>query len=231
MAINPTTVLRHVKRKLGASHKPLPLGDEDILDTIYEETLYTFSNYFPLMWKVVVDGTKDNVLGELGVYTLKTDGLEILGVAKMMRGEGFVNGSLYPQIRSNNIFDMQMGADIGSMIEIPDTFQFIPPNRVEVFPKYVSNRNILFVVKCIHPRHLGTIPLAMRDQFFRLCELDVKVSLFPILKNYDQLNTAFGNIDLKIDDLERAEDERKELLDIWDTQYLKEAGRKRLYIY
>jgi hypothetical protein len=231
MAINPSTLLRHIKRKLGASHKPLPMDDEEILDTVYQETLYTFSNYFPYMHNIQTDGVKNKVPGEAGVYFLETDGLEIIGVAKFLRGYDFYSGHYHPQYAPKDFFEGQMYADLRSAVAVPDTFKFIPPNRVEIFPKYTSTHEMMFVVKCVHPEHLGTIPVSLREQFFRLAELDVKISLYQILKMYDQVNTAFGTIELKIDDLEQAEDLRRELLELWDTQYMKEANRKRIYVY
>jgi hypothetical protein len=233
MAINPTVLLRHIKRKLGASHRPLPMEDEEILDTIYQETIYTFSNYFPFMHNVNINPKTDVVAGREGVYNLNTDGLEIIGVAKFFRGYGMNSGQFYPNFESQDFFEGQMYADVSSAMQVPDTFEFIPPNKVEVFPKYANAGayDMMFTVKCVHPQHLGTIPIALRDQFFRLAELDIKVSLHPILKNYDQLNTAYGTIDLKIEDLEAAEDQRRELLELWDQQYFREAGRKRIWVY
>lgn len=232
MAINPTSLLRHIKMKLGASHRPLPITDEEIMETVYQESLYTFSMYYPFMYNVAVKGKRDAVPGEQGVYYLsEAEGLEVLGVAKMFRGEGYINGGIYPRFTADNAFDMQIHADVTSMIQIPDTFHFHPPNKVEIFPKYVSNHDLLFVVKCIHPKHLGTIPLALREQFFSICELDTKVALWHILKNYDNINTAFGTIQLRLEDLESAEDKRTELLSNWDSKYMYEPGRKRLWIY
>jgi hypothetical protein len=233
MAINPTSLLRHIKRKLGASHRPLPIDDEEILDTIYQETLYTFSNYYPFMHNIQLDGADKTkqVPGENGVFFLETDGLEIIGVSKFFRGYDFYSGHYYPRFQPQDFFESQMYADLRSAVEVPDTFEFVPPNRVEVFPKYHSAHQMLFVVKCVHPQHLGTIPISLREQFFRLAELDVKISLYQIMKMYDQVNSAYGTIELKIEDLEQAEDQRRELLEIWDTQYLKEGNRKRLYVY
>jgi hypothetical protein len=233
MAINPTSLLRHIKRKIGASHRPLPLSDEEILDTIYQETIYTFSNYFPFMYNVNINAGRDQAPGQEGVYILNTDGLELIGVAKFFRGYGMYSGEFYPNFQSQDFFMGQMSADLSSAMQVPDTFEFIPPNRVEIFPKYANANayDMMFTVKCVHPQHLGTIPVALRDQFFRLAELDTKVSIYPILKNYDQLNTAYGTIDLKIEDFEQAEDQRRELLEVWDQQYFREAGRKRIWVY
>ena len=234
MAVNPSTLLRYIKRKLGASHFDIPLDDKEIMEVCLDESLYTFSKYYPFMYPLALspkDALNDDTTEKNRCkYYLKTDGLEIMGVAKMYRGEGYINGGLYPRFNSDNIFEMQMNADLGSAVEIPDTFIFIPPNIIETYPKYVGNQDLMVVCKCVHPSHLGTIPLSLRDQFFRLCELDVKISIYQILKNYDQLNTAYGTIDLKLQDYENAEDQRRELLEQWDANFLREPNRKHFWI-
>ena len=52
-----------------------------------------------------------------------------------------------------------------------------------------------------------------------LALLDVKENLYPIFKNYTNLSTAIGNIDLKIESWESAESERKELINTWNSTY------------
>jgi len=232
MAINPTLLLRYLKRRLGASHKPIPLSDEDIMATIYEESLYTFSNYFPFMYDIIINCNTDKVPDpeKSCVYFLNSDGLEILGVAKTFRSEG-VLGERYPYLGSSNVFDIQMQTDLISMVSIPETFEFIPPNKVELFPKYIYSDKLLCRIKCIHPQHLGTIPISLRNEFFKLAEYDTKMALFEILKNYDSINTAFGNLELKIENLEQAEDKRDQLLEVWDQRFLREANRKKIYVY
>lgn len=231
MPISPSMVLRHIKMRLGASHNPLPLSDEDILNLIYEETLYTFSNYYPFMYDITIDGDKYAVPGECGVYIIPVEekGLEILGISKLFRSEGYYTGSLYPQYNTNNFFEMQMATDIASAVQVPDTFKFIEPNRVEIFPKSTSNYNFMLQIKCIHPPHLGTIPMSLREQFLKLCLLDTKIAIWAILKNYNQLNTAFGTIDMHIEDYENAQQERDELLELWKNNFHKEPNRKRIW--
>ena len=53
--LNKTEILRYIRRKLGASTRPLPISDEDIIATIQDTSLYTFSNYYPFMLPVVIE--------------------------------------------------------------------------------------------------------------------------------------------------------------------------------
>lgn len=225
-SVNPTTLLRRIKRKIGASHFPIPLSDEDILDVIYEETLYTFSTYYPHIEHLKINIKSD--LAHKGIYYIESGDLEIISVSRMYRGMGYISGTYLP--RNTNPFDLQLNADIRSMVENPDTFKFLPPNRIEVYPKYIDVTDMLLEVKCIHPIHLNTIKLSMRDPFYELAELDVMISLHKILRNYSNVNTAFGSIELRLEDFEAAEDKRRELLERWRKNFIKEGTRKRIWI-
>lgn len=231
MAISTTSLLRYIKRNLGASHRPLPIDDEEIIEIILEETVYTFSNYFPYLYNIVV-GREHAVSGMNGRYLLDADGLEILGVFDTYRSygsnriEGIPGQLVYPTDGMNN----QMFTDISSYTQVTPTFEFIPPNIVEVFPKNYYSEDVMVTLKTVHPPHLSTIPLSLREEFYTLALLDVKISLWNILKQFSGLSTAVGNIDLKIEDYEAASSERKDLLERWSENYLKEGIRRKLYI-
>lgn len=232
MALNPTSVLRSIKRRLGASHFPLPLDDEEIMDIIEQETLYTYSTYFPHQFPINVDTKNDLVPGEVGKYFLDSSDVEILSVAKVFRGSGVHTHSNYPYMRVNtqSAATMQMISDLSSFSEVPETFMFIAPNMIEVFPKIVNEANFMVTVNCIHPSNLGTIPISMREEFLKLALYDVQISLYQILKHYEGLGTAVGNISLKTEELEAADANRRELLEKWDTMYFKEPIRKKIWI-
>ena len=231
-SVNPTMVLKYIKRKLGASRRPLPMTDEEIMDTVFEETLLTFSNYYPYMFPFIVQTDTAKVDGYEGVYFINVgDDMSIIGVSKIFRTEARMNNIPRNYVADGSMMDMQLMTDIRSATQIPETFKFIAPNKVEVFPKYIRDSNFMLELKLVHPRHLATIPLNLREQFLKLAEYDVKIALYSIMKHDSNLNTAFGSIDLKLEDLENAEDKRDALLELWDTKYIKEPNRKKIFIY
>lgn len=178
MAINPTDLLRYVKRKCGGSHRPLPLDDDEILDTIYQESIYTFSNYYPWSWRKHVSARTDVAEGEPGYYIIRSDGLDILGVSKIFRGENNLWTTQFPYLNASDAATLQINADMTSMVTVPDTFKFWPPNRIELFPKYVAPLDFIAEIRTVHPQHLQTIPMGLREQFYRLCELDTKMAIW-----------------------------------------------------
>lgn len=233
---NPTSLLRHIKMMLGVPYKQLPISDDDILDIVFEESLYTFSTYYPYFTNITIKGETATDPENQGVFFLDTseqvgEELVILGVSKMFRSNGFYTNSMWPIYREADWVDLQLSQDLASAVQVPDTFKFLPPNKVEIFPKSYSNWDFTIQLKCVHPVSLGTIPPGLRDYFYKLCVYDVKIALFYMLKNYDQLNTPYGSIDLKIEDYEAAVQERQELIELFKSNYWKEPNRKRLWVY
>ena len=235
MAINPTTLLRHIKMMSGVPYKVIPFSDEDIMSIVFEETLYTFSAYYPYFVEINVNGNTDMVPGtEGGVYYLHMseqvgDELEILGVSKFLRQDGYYTTELYPVYRESDFLELYNANEMTGLTTVPDTYRFIEPNKIEIFPKSRTNWTFLAQLKCIHPRHLGTIPLGLREYFYKLATLDVKIALFHAMKNYAQLQTPYGSIDMKIEDYQDAIQEREQLLDKLREQFWKEANRKRIW--
>ena len=45
--MSPNLLLKKAKRRLGVSTFKLPFDDEELIDILYEDTLPTFSKFFP----------------------------------------------------------------------------------------------------------------------------------------------------------------------------------------
>jgi len=231
--------MNYVYRKCGLSHIPNPLLNTEIEKIILEESLITFSTYYPYFGKITVDEVVDAVPHQKGFFYLKpaVPELTIIGVSEMYRNNS--NNGLRLQEYADYAFvtspydleALQANQNVASMGNFPSTFLFHPPNIIEVFPKssHSSNRTILFVTRFVHPSHLMTIPLSLIEQWKKLVEYDVKISLYEILKHYESTETPFGTIDLKIDSWSSAEDSRTSLLETWENNYAKEPNRKKIY--
>lgn len=232
MPINPTTLLRHIKAQLGATTRPLPLTDDEIMEIVIEETLPTFSKFYPYFYNLSVDPRTDTLESkkQKSVYIMNTQGMEVLGVARVYRTDGSAADNRYPYYNTNNIFDIAIANNYLSATEVPQTFQFYPPNLIELYPKNFSNTPFVVIAKCIHLPSLQTIPMKLKDEFFELADIDVAIALFPILKHYDQINTPFGTIDLKINDLEDAKNRRNELIEKFTSKFMKEPERRKIWI-
>jgi len=59
----------------------------------------------------------------------------------------------------------------------------------------------------------------MEESFYELAVLDVEDMLYQVMKHYSNINSVYGNIELKLDEWGNASSERKQLLDEWETNF------------
>lgn len=232
--INSTIILRYLEKKLGYRFMDLEISPNDIIEDIQTDSLETFSKYYPYIVRHQIDVVEDKVPGYENRFFLKTQ-LPILAVKKH-----YLNNNFYGdlgQVGSERNFcpksfaEGQIMADLTSMVRTPITFDFIHPNMVEIQPSGFTKGRILIDLHCIHPLDFSTIPLNLKDEFLKLCLLDTQESLYQIRHRFANLQTAFGNIELFIDDLQEAPSKKDELLEKWRRNAYKSSKRKKLYIY
>ncbi len=229
--LTPTDVIRYIKRMIGSVVYDIELTDKEMMDTVFQQTLPTFSKYFPYRFRVLVS-EKDEVVGGKSCYKLPDiDGLEITGISKVFLGNfygyNFNNGLTSG---TSNPFDSQLIADFKSVTETPCTWHFLAPNHIEIFPKIMQSNKAIVTVKAIHPRHLRTIKMSLRDEFLHLALLDVLESLYPIRKRFENISSPYGSINLFLEQVERAHDEREQLLERFHENSLRDSDAPRLFI-
>jgi hypothetical protein len=227
--LTPTQALRYINRNLGAVLQELELTDEEMMRVLFQETLPTYSKYFPYKYRLTV-GNADFIQGSLNTYEIpNTDNLEIIGIHKVFISNMAQFGSTMIPL-SYNPFETQIFNDYVSMTVTPVTWTYIPPNQVTVFPKIVNYQSAILEVKAVHPKHLKTVPMNMREDFLRLALLDVLVSLYPLRKRFETFSTPYGSLQPFMEMVERSIDERRELLERFGNLTLKDSNAKRIFI-
>ena len=98
------------------------------------------------------------------------------------------------------------------------TWDFQGPRTVYIY-NCLASHSLIFEFMMEHDPSLMSIPATAEESFFKLALLDVKKSLYSIVKHYNNIETVYGNIDLKIDDWADADNQRTELLNQWDDNY------------
>lgn len=231
--------MKKIVRKLGLGALNLEEYYPLILETLQEETLPTFSQFFPYTYIIEKDLSKDKAEDAPNggkIYYLKDKFLEEsnLDVISVMD----VQGASYFQewnapLQTFNVDAMILegqASTIRSLLNISTkSFKFLPPNRIEL-RGYEGTDTIKIMVKIPYP-NFAFLPESTNISLERLALLDVKVVLYPELKMYDKLETADGNIDLKIDSWENAEDQRNDLLDNWMNKAYPNMAMHRPYTY
>ena len=85
-------------------------------------------------------------------------------------------------------------------------------------------------VKAVHPTHMKTIPVSMRDEFLRLCLDDVLISLYPIRHRFNSINSPYGNIEVFTEMVDNAQSDKQDLLNGWKENLLRQGNAKRIWI-
>lgn len=231
--MNLSQLITRIKISCGIYALSLPLEDPDlaITETIKNITLRTFSTYCPAietlrfdLWDLERLEKKANhetyLLPDL--FTER----EILYIRDIrydeatMRGIGYWGGDI--PILNGGIFGEAMLSNASmraaNMIIPKLTFHYEHPRKVTLF-NVLSSQKLVFELALLHDKSLASITPTMEESFFSLAVLDVKSMLYETLKHYNEMQTAYGTINLKIDDWAQAADARKTLLDEWEAVY------------
>src|SRR5699024_4131361 len=150
-------------------------------------------------------------------------GTEVLGHA------GFTGAALHPATGFNmgNPIESQMLADLRGAIS-PRTYRYHHPNKIELLPGFqISGNGIVVVANTFHTDHNRKISNNMRRYFLELAMYFVQMSLYKMRSRFANLQTTFGSIELFIDDLQEAKNERRELLEQMEAKSLFNSDRKK----
>ncbi len=247
--LNKDLVIQYIEMHLGVPFQVLELDRMEINDIIDKFTLPIYSTYFPFYKKVKV--TNSDSVG-LGMYRLDVDEA-ILGVSKFisMNDSTIFDPNIYEtpiSVSSNiltNLSNVQSdftGVGRGrimaefmqdeiSINKLPTTYQFLEPNMVEVFPKNNYSYDWLCEMRTVHPTHLATIPTTQTEDFLKLCLYDVQIALYPIRSRFVNMNTAYGSIELFMEGLQDAKQNRNDLIEKFQGRFLKSGNRKKVFVY
>jgi hypothetical protein len=230
--MNVSELLTSIKMDLGIYGLALPFPDENkaLYDTIKLRTLKTFSQFFPYIMRVdfnlnqlkVIKSDYAESIYEIPdifgdkriVYVRKVD------LKNKLIGNGYMNPVFDDSIDIyNSVMMAQARANLLSTITPPFTFKFVQPNLLYLYNMSTFGAEITVEFGLEHSENLMTIPNSAWESFYELALLDIKRFLYNALKHYNELQTAYGTISLKIDDWANAESERKDLIERWRDVY------------
>ena len=231
--MNINELMKRIKMRLGIFYFKLPISDDDLMDVITYDTLTTFSTYFPNILVLPVNLSDTNRVPNIpNAYYIDTsmldEGMTILGIED-------VNYSNYNSYYDDALFYngasdytlLQAGVNLSGVMNVPIIPSFREPNILmfdEDIRPFFNSYNV--TVSVTHNRSLATISPSYQDEFFKLALIDIKLFLYNNLKHFDNIDTTFGNISLKIDEWSNAEDDRKTLVNEWESKFIYAKPRK-----
>ena len=240
-----TNLLNKIERRLGMMQIKLPdyLSKQKWADdVIANETLDTFSRYFPNSMHIVLDLSQRNKNGYYLLDEYVPENVEILGVRdidwslfsrdslRLQEAQGY---GMYDFMTNNYGMDdialLQMRADHMSLFNNQIFVEYKPPNMIKLstvtgadITRGMKSFPIEILIK--HAPNLMTIPPTMMETFEELAEADVAKFLYENLKYYDGIETVYANIDLKLNDLESKASRREEIVSRLDEQHVSAAN-------
>lgn len=103
---------------------------------------------------------------------------------------------------------------VGSM-GLAEHWEFIPPNKIKLDHLW----DALLIKATFEHRNLNSIQMTQYIQLSTLFNYDVRMFVYNILTSYDgTINSAYGTVNLKIDFLANAEQERNEYVKTLNDQ-------------
>lgn len=117
---------------------------------------------------------------------------------------------LIPAIVDTIAYSQMIGA-----MGVHEHFEFLPPNKIYLRGYF---DNIIIKARFEH-RNLLRMSMSEYNQLYTLFNYDVKVFVYNLMNTYDgNINSAYGTINLKIEQLANAESERSEYIKQLDAQ-------------
>lgn len=250
LALTPNTLLNKCKRLLGIKTFILPVDDDELLDILYEDTLPTFSRFFPRYAKLKIDLSKCRIADNEVVNPRKTlssggsrsyhldisnygSDLVIVDIEDIRNLNSNISDYGVPNQIITNGYDLVTSAfaqaSMEAMVCVPPIYFYEAPDKL-VIEELGSLSETMSVITFLlmHASDLSTVKVTYIDKLRELFMLDLQISLYAILKHHDKIDTTYGQIDLKIDDWSNAYDQRKELERDWESNFLSHR-RKTVY--
>lgn len=243
-----TALLDKIERRLGTKQLDLPEDlrkDQWAEKVIANETLDTFSRYFPNAININLDKSMRAKDGYYLIDEAIGDDVEIIGVrdidwakfneSTMRRHDAYGYG-YYDFLNSNYGLDdialLQARADQVSLMNNNIFVDFVPPNKVKLSTVTGSDitasmESVPITVFIKHAPNLKTIPPTMMETFEKLAEADVARFLYENLKYYDGLETVHVSIDLKMSDLESKASTRDDIIEKLEEAHVSAANKNQ----
>lgn len=256
LANDMTLLLNKITNRLGL-HSLLPYlpdfcAKDKWSDIIKEDTIVTFSRYYPNKLPMIIDDNTCDKKDEDGVtwYYIKDEvlnGVRLLGIMDIDWQDttsanssitSLGGGQYYPNIGCfestlSSIIGLQMNADMNSLYNNGIIIDHEYPGRFSLKGINNSNYNLarFKVILLVEHTNLSTISPTKMETFEQLAQCDIARFLFQNLKYYDGLETVYVNLDLKLSELENEASKRDNVIEKLENSYVSPSNDNIPYLW
>lgn len=230
--MNLNKAINHIILSLGLRQDTLPFKDEKgkavpveniVREVIVTNTIPVYSQYVPWVRECIQDMKTLKVIDKnLGIYLLPayltmTPVLYIIDIGLPYNVDRGTYSDIDLYLLSGMSKTVQGIAAGQAQLMLADqmrqepSYEYLGQNKVKMFGW--PRTELRFKVAAEHDPNGESIPDGCYASFLELATLDMKIFLFNNLRLYDNLNTPFGSINLRLDDYSNAVGERKEWLE------------------
>lgn len=237
--ISKSELYRKLKREVGDQIFRL-LSESFIDEVLHDESLRVFSEYYPLLINVML--TRNDAIPYQDyngkVYNFKTYKLpEIAPVNPLSQQKTYEWRDIENfYLVGNDMSDVYSGGNfllnqffLSARADMPHTrsyynITFEEPNIIVVDPPLQQHRNFTVTMQANHT--ISTLPRNMQSLFMDLFVADMKIAIYNKFKHQSG-NQTYGGIEIetKIDDFADAKSDRKEIIDIFEHDFMKNPAR------
>jgi hypothetical protein len=233
--ITETMLLRRLQRKLGSEIYDA-FDTEWYMDILNEESLITFSTYYPFLIKNIVMTSSAAIpsvqpqtgnRAQYAIYKIPKENPDdtYIGIEWSYFASNGTEGSSYSGL--NPMLTDALYQKVKSLLPIPPIrfiATFEAPDLCRVAPAPLAHLDFALTMQRV--RRLSEVPIAMREYFLRLFEYDVKDSIFNEFKSARTSGVYNGiEINTYIDEYSSAANDRNELLEVFEGDYFKDPSR------
>lgn len=230
--MNLSNIVTRIKLKLGlmAISTPFENIDEVIVEILNTITTPVFSIYQPCKETLHLNTGDlqefDRTDQYHAYYLPEWKNRKLLYVFDVYYDETSMNGfgyygSIMPMVTGNTFMQAMLtnvNAQMTQQVVPKMTFHYEAPRKLYIYNMFASSAFTLDL-GFEHDKTLASIDESCRESYMKLALLDVKANLYPTIKMYSEINSVHGNVNLKLDGWENAENEQAELLQRWDETY------------
>jgi hypothetical protein len=233
MAFNDTMLLRKLQRRIGSKIFQ-SVNIEFFIDILNEETLDTFSSYYPKLVKgikitrehAIPTYDPQNHLQQYHRYKIPkySPDIEYIGIERTIFQDQGYGDAL---IGFNSIMADAVFSKVSSLMPYPVisyTAAFEAPDFCLVSPYRSGHSDFALIMQ--RKIKLAEIPMGLQEYFMRLYTLDCKLAIyneFPAARDSGTINGV--EVNTSISDFNNAQADRESLLDIFEEDYYKNPER------
>jgi hypothetical protein len=233
MAFNETLVLRKLQRRIGS--KIFGAIEIDFfIDILYEETIDTFSSYYPKLVKGIKITRQNaiptydpvNHIQQFHRYKIPkySDDIEYIGIEQcIMQDQGFENvfTGLNPPLL-DAAFNKIRSLTPYPVISYTTTFE--APDFFIVSPYRANHTDFVLIMQ--RKIRLSEIAMGLQEYFMRLFTYDCKLAIYNEFPSARESGTINGiEVNTSISDFNGASSDREALLEVFEGDYYTNPDR------